>query len=137
MAKEENNNKNWYIFDADEAILGRLATGVANVLRGKSKVTFRNHLDEGDYAVVINASKIKVTGNKEEAKLYHHHTGYLGHLKTSTYKELKEKNPEEIIRHAVSGMLPKNKLRDDFMKRLKVYPDAKHPHVNVKFKNEN
>lgn len=132
---ENNNSKNWYLFDASGYKLGRLSTEVANFLRGKRKTNFANNKDEGDYVVVTNATKILLTGKKEEQKVYYKHTGYIGNLKKTTYLELKESNPEEIIRKAVYGMLPKNKLRDGFLSRLKVYANDSHPHGNVKFIN--
>ncbi|OQA04576.1 MAG: 50S ribosomal protein L13 [bacterium ADurb.Bin400] len=136
MVESNNQNREWYLFDAENEVLGRLSTKVANKLRGKDKTAFRDNIDTGDYAVVINADKIRVTGKKDEQKVYHHHTGYLGHLKTVTYSELLESKPEEIIKHAVRGMLPNNKLREQFMGRLKIYSGNKHPHQNVKFKGQ-
>ncbi|MFA5926813.1 MAG: 50S ribosomal protein L13 [Patescibacteria group bacterium] len=133
MAEIKNENRNWYLFDAKEQILGRLATEVASSLRGKRKVSFRENLDNGDYVVVVNAEKIVLTGSKEENKRYYRHTGYLGNLQVTTLKEMRKEHPGEIIKHAVAGMLPKNKLRDQFLKRLKIYTGSKHPHQNVKF----
>jgi len=133
---ELNPKREWYIFDAKDAILGRLSTQVADLLRGKKKATFVNHQDMGDYVVVINAEKIVLSGKKEEQKRYYKHTGYIGNLKTNTVPELRAKHPEKIIQNAVYGMLPKNKLRDPFMKRLKVYVGKDHPHQNIKFINQ-
>lgn len=126
----------WYLIDADDAILGRLSTKVANLLRGKDKPDFAPNADNGDFVVVINAKKVKLSGNKESQKMYYKHTGYIGNLKSKTLVEMREKSPETIITHSVSGMLPKNKLQDVFMKRLKVYPGATHPHQNAKFTNQ-
>lgn len=132
----KNNEKQWYLFDAKDAVLGRLSTEIANILRGKNKPTFQSNLDNGDYVVVINAAKVVLTGKKEDQKRYYKHTGYIGNLKTTAVSELREKKPEEIIKHAVSGMLPKNRLRDDFMGRLKIYKGSSHPHTNAKFVNQ-
>lgn len=133
---KQNSEKNWYIFDASKLVLGRLSTQVADILRGKNKTTFANNTDGGDYVVVINAAKVKLTGNKENQKRYYKHSGYIGNLKEKTLPEMRAKNPEQIVIHAVTGMLPDNKLREGFLKRLKVYPGANHPHVNVKFINQ-
>ncbi|MDD2352170.1 MAG: 50S ribosomal protein L13 [Candidatus Caldatribacteriota bacterium] len=127
--KQENIQRNWYLFDAKGKILGRLATEVASILRGKNKVVFDQSQDLGDYVVVINAEKVKVTGNKAEQKLYRHHTGYPGSLKEVKFEEMIEKKPEMVIEKAVKGMLPKNKLSRSVMKKLKVYRGDKHPHT--------
>jgi len=132
----ENEKRNWYIFDAKDQILGRLATQIADLLRGKKKSNFAPNADNGDYVVVVNAEKVALSGRKEDQKRYYKHTGYLGNLKTFTVPELRKDNPEMIISHAVAGMLPKNKLQDDFMSRLKIYSGAKHPHQNIKFINQ-
>lgn len=132
----EKSNQKWYHFNAEGLILGRLSTQTADLLRGKGKPGFRPNLDQGDFVVITNASKIVLTGSKMDQKVYRHHTGYLGNLKTKTVKEMIEEKPDEIIRHAVAGMLPKNKLRDQFLSRLKVYAGSKHPHLNAKFVNE-
>jgi len=132
----DNQNRKWYIFDAKDEILGRLSTKTADLLRGKKKVSFANNIDEGDYVVIVNAEKIILTGKKEEQKRYYKHTGYIGNLKTKTVPELRVKNPGKIIENSVYGMLPKNKLRDQFMKRLKVYAGKEHPHKNIKFINQ-
>ena len=132
----DNENRNWYIFDAKDQILGRLSTQIADLLRGKKKTNFAPNADNGDYVVVVNAEKVVLSGHKEEQKRYYRHTGYLGNLKTFTVPELRKDKPEEILLHSVKGMLPKNKLNDLFMARLKVYAGSKHPHVNIKFKNQ-
>ena len=129
-------NREWFIFDAKDKILGRLSTEVADILRGKKKVDFDNAVDSGDCVVIINAEKIALTGNKEEAKRYYKHTGYIGNLKTFTVPELRESKPEQILKHAIYGMLPKNTLRDQKIKRLKIYAGTTHPHQNVKFVNQ-
>ena len=106
--------------DAKGKVLGRLATGIANILRGKDKPTFRPHLLMGDKVIVLNASKIKVTGDKMNQKIYYHHTGYIGNLKSETMADLYRKDPSEILRRAVKGMLPKNRLQNEWMKNLEV-----------------
>jgi len=132
---KQNNERQWYFYDAKNQILGRLATQIADNLRCKKNPSFTNNVDSGDYVVVVNAEKIVLTGNKEDQKRYYRHTGYIGNLKTFTVPELRKNNPEEIIKKAVYGMLPSNKLRDDFMARLKIYAGPKHPHQNIKFAN--
>jgi len=136
MTQITNEQRVWHLIDANDAILGRTATKIADILRGKKKTSFVKNLDCGDYVVVINAEKVKLTGKKEDQKRYYKHTGYIGNLKTKTVPELRAKNPEKIIYNAVYGMLPPNKLRDEFLSRLKIYAGAKHPHQNVKFVNK-
>lgn len=120
--------RQWYVVDATGKTLGRLATLIANVLRGKHKPYFQPDMDVGDFVIVLNADKIKYTGNKETAKLYHSYSGYPGGLKTRTLKWMIENKPEEVIALAVERMLPKNKLQKRFMKRLKVYRGSEHNH---------
>ena len=120
--------KKWFVVDADGQILGRLASFVAQVLTGKVKPVYTAHEDVGDFVVVVNAEKIAVTGKKASQKVYRHHTGYPGGLKTVDYADMQKKNPENIIIEAVNGMLPKNKLRAVYLKKLKVYSGAAHPH---------
>jgi len=127
--KKENIQRNWYLFNAEGRILGRLATEVASILRGKNKVFFDQSQDLGDYVIVINAEKIKVTGKKQEQKLYRHHTNYPGSLKEIPFDEMIQKKPEMIIEKAIKGMLPKNKLSRSIIKKLKVYQGDKHPHT--------
>jgi large subunit ribosomal protein L13 len=115
---------NWYVVDATNAVLGRLATKVARMLIGKDKPSFTPHLDSGDHVVVINADKIRLTGNKIEQKVYHSHSGYPGGLKTVPVRRVRETRPEWVVREAVLGMLPKNKLRARRAKKLRVYRDA-------------
>lgn len=125
--------RKWHLIDAAEApTLGRLSAKIATLLSGKNKATFTPHTDGGDFVVVINAEKVKVTGNKEEDKMYYRHSGFPGGLKEASLKELREKNPAMIIEKAVYGMLPTNKLRNDRMKRLKVYAGAEHNHAAQK-----
>ena len=118
----------WVIFDASDKVLGRFATKIADKLRGKDKPTYTPHVDGGDFVVVINAEKLKVTGNKAEQKKYYKHSLYPGGLKEKSYKEVLENNPERIIENAVKGMLPKNKLGKSMIKKLKVYSGSEHPH---------
>ena len=120
--------RDWVVFDASDKVLGRFATKIADKLRGKDKPTFTPHVDGGDFVVVINADKVKVTGNKAEQKKYYKHSLYPGGLKEKSYKEVLESTPERIIENAVKGMLPKNKLGKSIIKKLKVYSGSEHPH---------
>ena len=120
--------RDWVVFDASDKVLGRFATKIADKLRGKDKPTFTPHVDGGDFVVVINADKIKVTGNKVDQKKYYKHSLYPGGLKEKSYKEILESNPERIVENAVKGMLPKNKLGKSIIKKLKVYSGSEHPH---------
>lgn len=128
VSKPQDVVREWYIIDAEGKTLGRISTEIANLLRGKRKVTFTPHVDGGDFVIVINAEKVAVTGKKAEQKLYRHHTGYVGNLREIPYKDMLEKKPEEIIIHAVEGMLPKNRLRPAMINRLKVYAGTEHNH---------
>jgi large subunit ribosomal protein L13 len=128
VAKEQDIAKKWYLVDADNKIVGRLATQIAMRLRGKNKPTFTPHADTGDFIVVVNAEKVAFTGNKWDSKLYHHHSGYMGGLKTISAGELREKRPEDILRFAVKRMLPKNSLGRRQLKKLKIYAGPAHPH---------
>ncbi|MBL1141437.1 MAG: 50S ribosomal protein L13 [Proteobacteria bacterium] len=121
--------RDWYIIDATGKTLGRLATEVARRLRGKHKAEYTPHMDTGDYIVVINAKDIHVSGNKRTDKMYHHHTGYPGGLKSINFEKLLAKKPEQIIEKAVKGMLPKGPLGRDMYRKLKVYADAQHQHA--------
>lgn len=127
-AKQSDNQGKWCIVDADGAVLGRLATLIASRLRGKHNTLFTPHVDTGDMVVVINAEKITLTGRKWDQKCYYRHSGYIGGLKTITAKKLLDKKPEDLIRFAVKGMLPKNRLGTKLYKKLKVYTGDKHPH---------
>ena len=120
--------RDWVVFDASDKVLGRFATKIADKLRGKDKPTYTPHVDGGDFVVVINADKVKVTGNKAEQKKYYKHSLYPGGLKEKSYKELLESNPERIIENAVKGMLPKNKLGKSIIRKLKIYSGSNHPH---------
>ena len=123
-------DKRWHLFDASGRVLGRLATEVAVLLRGKHKPIFSPHLDTGDFVVVINAEKVVLTGNKLKDKLYHRHTGYPGGLKTTTAEQMLRKHPTRVVEYAVRGMLPKTKLGDALFRKLKVYAGAAHPHAS-------
>ena len=126
--RKEDVKREWYVVDATGIPLGRLATRIATILRGKHKPEYTPHIDNGDFVICINADKVLLTGKKEEQKKYYRHSGYLGGLKVIPFKMMKEKKPEEIIYHAVRGMLPKNKLGRKMIKKLKVYAGDKHPH---------
>ena len=126
--KAEEVQRNWYVVDAQDKILGRMAAEIAKRLRGKHKPEFVPHIDTGDFVVVVNAGKVKVTGQKLEKKKYYRHTGYPGGLKETTLARMMESKPEEVIRHAVKGMLPKNRLGRAMLKKLKVYAGPDHPH---------
>ena len=127
-AKKSDNQDRWYLVDAENAILGRLASTVAARLRGKHNPLFTPHVDTGDWIIVINADKIALTGRKWDQKNYYRHSGYVGGLKTITAKKLMEKRPEDLVRFAVKGMLPKNRLGRKLFKKLKVYSGNHHPH---------
>jgi large subunit ribosomal protein L13 len=126
--KKEEVQRNWFVVDATDRVLGRVATKIADKIRGKDKPTFTPHTDGGDYVIVINAEKIKVTGSKRNNKIYYRHSLYPGGLKSQTFKELNKKNPERIIEEAVKGMLPKNKLGKSMIKKLKVFQGPSHDH---------
>ena len=126
--KKNEIETTWYIVDAEDKTLGRLASGIAQVLRGKNKVNFTPHIDMSDFVVVINADKIILTGNKENSKEYWRHTGYPGGQKTVSYKKMLETYPDRVINNAVKGMLPHNKLGRKLLKHLKVYKGDVHPH---------
>ncbi|MCK9249829.1 MAG: 50S ribosomal protein L13 [Solirubrobacteraceae bacterium] len=132
VANSETRERSWYVVDATGQTLGRLSTQISEVLRGKRKPEYTPHVDTGDFVIVVNAEKIHVTGNKRAAKLYHRHSGYPGGLYTRTFEEQLAKQPEEIIRKAVKGMLPKNRLARKQLTKLKVYAGPEHPHVAQK-----
>ena len=127
--KNTDLDKKWLLLDARDETLGRLSSKIASILMGKNKAQYTPHNDLGDYVVVVNAEKIKVTGNKDIQKKYYKHTGYPGGLKSSTFSEIIEKNPENVILKAVKGMLPKNKLSSSMISKLKVYEGDNHPHA--------
>lgn len=122
----------WFVVDAQDKVLGRLATAIATRLRGKHKPEFAPHMDNGDFIVVVNAAKVKVTGNKLDQKVYNRHTGYMGGLKQTKLRTMLQTKPEHVLEHAVKGMLPKNRLGRALLKKLKVYPGADHPHAAQK-----
>jgi large subunit ribosomal protein L13 len=128
-ARNETAQHNWYLVDASGKTLGRLCAELAHRLRGKHKPEYTSHVDTGDYLVVINADKITVTGTKGKTKLYHHHTGYTGGIRTFSFNEMMAKSPEEVIKIAVKGMIPRTPLGRDMMRKLKVYSGDQHPHT--------
>ena len=125
---KERASHDWYLVDANSKTLGRLSTQIANRLRGKHKPEFTPHVDTGDYIVVINADKIHVTGKKETDKIYYHHTGFPGGIKSISLEKMRERSPEKILENAVKGMMPKNKLGRAMLLKLKVYAGTSHPH---------
>jgi large subunit ribosomal protein L13 len=129
VAKPSDRQRDWYVVDASGKTLGRLATQIADVLRGKRKPTYTPHIDTGDFVIVVNAEKIAVTGNKRADKLYHRHSGYPGGLRTRTFEQMITRRPEEVIRIAVKGMMPRNRLARKQLTKLKVYAGPAHPHV--------
>ena len=134
-ARPQDAARGWVVVDAEDQVLGRLATRIATVLRGKHRPDFTPHVDTGDFVVVVNARKVKLTGNKLDDKRYYHYTGYFGGLRSSTARELMtgdERDTERIIRQAVKGMLPKNRLGRAQLKKLKIYVGAEHPHAAQK-----
>lgn len=128
FAKKGEIERKWYVVDAKDAVLGRLATKIATYLRGKNKPVFTPNVDTGDFIIVINADKIRLTGRKLDDKIYYHHTGYIGGIKAKTARSMMDKQPEKIIEKAVWGMLPKNTLGKQMLSKLKVYKGAEHPH---------
>ncbi len=128
MAKKGEGERKWHLVDAQGKTLGRLATRVAVLLRGKNKPIFTPHVDAGDFVVVVNAGKVKLTGRKLDNKVYYHHSGYIGGIKAVTAKQRMDSDPEGIIMDAVWGMLPKNRLGRTMLKKLKVYRGSEHPH---------
>jgi len=131
-AKHDEVERHWYLVDATNKTLGRLSTEIANRLRGKHKPIYTPHVDTGDYIVVVNASKIRVTGNKMTDKIYYKHTGYIGNMKSMNLETMLEKNPERVIMKSVKGMLPKNKLGNAMLKKLKVFAGPEHNHISQK-----
>jgi large subunit ribosomal protein L13 len=132
FVKKEDVNRQWWILDATGQTLGRFASRIAKILMGKNKPNYTPNVDNGDFVVVVNAEKIRVTGKKLNQKVYYHHTGYIGNLKAETLKERLEKKPEEVIVDAVWGMLPKTRLGRKMIKKLKVYRGSEHPHIAQK-----
>ena len=132
VATPADRERNWVLVDAKGQTLGRLATQIADVLRGKRKPTYTPHCDVGDFVVVINAEQVSVTGNKRAEKLYHRHSGYPGGLKSRTLEEMLDRRPEEVLRKAVKGMLPRNRLARKQITKLKIYAGPEHPHAAQK-----
>ncbi len=127
-AKPGEVEQKWVVMDLDGKVLGRSATVIADLLRGKNKPEFTPHVDCGDFVIVVNASKLVLTGRKLDDKIYYRHSGYVGNLKKETARSLMARKPEEVVRHAVKGMLPKTNLGKKLLKKLKVYPGPEHPH---------
>ena len=132
IAKPQEVERKWYVLDAEGKTLGRLASEAASILRGKKKPIYTPHVDTGDYVIIINAEKVEVTGKRRKEKIYKRHTGYPGGLREITFEKLQAKNPEEIIRHAVKGMMPKGSLGRQMYKKLKVYAGNEHNHAAQK-----
>jgi large subunit ribosomal protein L13 len=127
-AKKSEVEEKWWLVDAEGKVLGRMASEIARILRGKNKPIFTPHVDTGDFVIVINADKVRFTGNKLKGKVYYRHSGYPGGLKSITAERLLEKKPTEVVRKAVKGMLPKNRIGRELLKKLKVYTGGEHPH---------
>ncbi|HTR45038.1 MAG TPA: 50S ribosomal protein L13 [Thermodesulfovibrionales bacterium] len=132
FAKKTEVEKKWYLVDAKDVVLGRMATKIANYLRGKNKPIFTPNVDTGDFVVVINAEKVKLTGKKLDDKIYYHHSGYIGGIKAETARQRLKREPDQVIMDAVWGMLPKGRLGRAMLKKLKVYRGAEHPHAAQK-----
>ena len=132
MANAQNIERKWYVIDATELVLGRLATEVAVLLRGKHKPTFTPHVDCGDYVIIVNAEKVALTGTKLDDKIYYRHSGYAGGLKTRTAKRMLELQPQKVLEKSIRGMLPKNRLGNDMYRKLYVYVGPEHPHQGQK-----
>ena len=132
VATPETRQRDWYVVDAEGKTLGRLATQIADTLRGKRKPEYTPHVDTGDFVIVVNAEKVRVTGDKRNAKLYHRHSGYPGGLRSRTLAEMLDRRPEEVIRLAVRGMLPRNRLARQQLGKHKVYAGPDHPHAAQK-----
>lgn len=131
-AKREEVERKWYVVDAKDAVLGRVASQVAAILKGKHKPIYTPHVDTGDFVVIVNAERVQLTGNKRDEKVYYHHTGYPGGLKSITADKLLQKCPEDVLTIAIKGMLPKNPLGRQMITKLKIYAGAEHPHAAQK-----
>jgi large subunit ribosomal protein L13 len=132
-ARQASVERRWVVVDAEDQVLGRLSTRVASLLRGKHRAIFTPHVDTGDFVIVVNAEKVRLTGRKRENKVYHRHSGWTGHLKTTTAQQVLEgAHPERVIEHAVRGMLPKNALGRRLLRKLKIYAGSAHPHAAQK-----
>lgn len=128
LPQKDMIDKKWWLVDAEGIVLGRLATKVADVLRGKNKAAYTPFFDTGDFVIIINADKVKLTGRKEDQKMYYRHSGYPGGIKEISYKKMRDTHPERIVTHAVKGMLPKNRLNRKILKKLKVFAGTEHKH---------
>ncbi|MGE5328027.1 MAG: 50S ribosomal protein L13 [Deltaproteobacteria bacterium] len=128
MAKAESIQRKWYVIDAEGKPLGRLATEIARILRGKHKPTYTPHMDAGDHVIVLNCEKVLVTGNKESQKIYRHFSGYIGGMKETSFKDMIQRKPDRVIYHAVKGMLPKNSLGRAMIRKLRIYSGTEHNH---------
>ncbi|MBG28574.1 MAG: 50S ribosomal protein L13 [Opitutae bacterium] len=128
LPKKEELERKWFVVDASDKVLGRMSVKIADILRGRHKPIYTPHMDTGDFVVVVNAEKVAVTGNKEEQKLYMFYSGYVGNEKYRSLADFREKRPDFIIEHAVKGMLPKNRLARQMLKKLKIYAGPDHPH---------
>lgn len=135
MANAGNIEQQWFVVDAENLVLGRLAAKIAHILKGKHKATYTSHVDTGDFVVVVNADKLRVTGNKPHSKMYHRHTGFPGGIKSIVFSDLMDKAPTRALEIAVKGMLPRTKLGRKMFKKLKVYQGASHPHMAQSPKN--
>ncbi len=129
MAKKGQTEQKWYLIDADGQVLGRMASRIADILRGKGKAVFTPHVDTGDFVIVVNAEKVKLTGKKEEQKIYTRYTGYPGGLRVEPLKRMRVRTPERVIEYAVAGMIPKSRLGRVVLKKLKIYTGPLHPHA--------
>lgn len=130
IKKEDTKSKKWYLIDCSNQILGRLSTRVADILRGKNKNIYTPNVDTGDYVILINSNKIRVTGKKLEDKKYYYHSGYFGGLKERNLKYMMDKDSTKVLFESIKNMLPKNKLQDKYLKKLKIYTNEKHPHLS-------
>lgn len=128
VAKKESVERKWVVIDASDQVLGRIAVRVSGMLRGKHRPTYTPHVDTGDFVIVTNVQKVRLTGDKEEGKIYYRHTGFTGGLKSATARELKQKDPTMLLKNAVQGMLPKNRLGRKMLTKLKVFAGPEHPH---------
>jgi len=128
IPKKDEQDRKWHLIDADGLILGRLATKIASILRGKDKATYTPFFDNGDFVIVINADKLRLTGNKESQKVYYRHSGWMGGIKETSFQKMMETHPERILKAAVKGMLPKNRLNRKIIKKLKIYSGTDHKH---------
>ena len=130
--KDSEIERRWFVIDAEDQVLGRISTRIATILRGKHRPQYTPHMDAGDFVIVVNADKVRLTGKKEADKMYHHHTGWVGGIVSRPASELREREPETLVKHAVRGMLPKGPLGRQLFSKLKVYAGGEHPHAAQK-----